>query len=108
MYPPPLDPLDRRTLDTAIWLCLIGLFALFGASAKLLYNWRPTHWTHAVGSLMVSVFAAWLVGLMLWKWLETQPAVLFAITGSASWLGSELIDKFTRAVLERKILGPPA
>jgi len=90
---------NRRGLEIIFFLIAIGLFALFGGSARLLYQWESLierGWPRIVGTLMVSVFAAWLVGLSLWKYWADQPALLLMTTGCASWLGSELIDQFAR------------
>src|SRR5512143_3276360 len=105
--PPPIDFADKRTLDTFIWLLLIALFALFGASAKLLYSWHPTPWTRTLGSLMTSIFAAWLVGLSIWRFVGQSPELLFVATGSAAWIGGEVIDRIVRRWERAFFPGPP-
>ena len=97
----------RRGLEIFFFLLAIGLFALFGGGARLLYRWEQLtqrSWPRIVGTLMVSVFAAWLVGLALWEYLEAKPALLLAMTGAASWLGGEIVDRIARK-LEQAILG---
>lgn len=86
-----------------MYLAASGLFALFGASAKLLYKWEPRPWRRSVGTLMVSVFAAWVTGLYLWDTFQSRPAMLLAIVGSASWAGTAMLDRL--GIEAKRLLG---
>ena len=89
------DP--RENLPTLLLFAAIGIFALFGASARLFYRYdATTPAVRRIGQLMASVFAAWLVGLLLWEQLAARPALLLGLTGMASWAGAEGVDALVR------------
>lgn len=93
---------DRPGLEEMMFLGAVALFAVFGASGRILYRWEAqSRFTlRTLGNLMVSVFTSMLVGFALWDELAAKPMMLTAIMGAAAWLGGDVID-----VLARKLLG---
>lgn len=89
---------EKRTIIDLLNLGLaIGAFALFGAIAKELVRWDTgRHWFHRLGSAMVSIYAAWMVGFMVADWYPGKLGVLILACGGASWAGQEIIDVIVR------------
>lgn len=92
---------DRPGVEELMLLAAAALFALFGASGRILYRWeRESRFgLRMLGNLMVSVFTSMVVGLALWDMLATKPMLLTAIMGAAAWLGGDVIDRVARRVL---------
>ena len=91
---------QRGLTDILVYLAVISLFALFGSGARLLYRWeeRPITWARTFGTLMSSVFTAMIMGLLAWETMQAHPALLLALTGAASWLGAEFMDRLARSL----------
>lgn len=78
----------------------IFLFALFGGCGRLLFLWdAQTRWQRQLGSLILSVFGAFLVGLYFWETLD--PPVLLAASGAMAAAGGEVVERLARVMAER-------
>ena len=99
---------DRPGIETAMFLAAVGLFALFGASSRILYRWEAESrfGLRMLGNLMVSVFTSMLVGFACWDLLADKPMLLTAVMGSAAWLGGDVIDAIAMRVLGEQIKTP--
>lgn len=88
-----------------MFLSAVALFAVFGASGRILYRWEAqSRFTlRTLGNLMVSVFTSMLVGFALWDELAARPMLLTAIMGAAAWLGGDVIDALARKLLGDKL-----
>lgn len=91
----------RRGIEAVTFFCVIGLLALFGASAKILTRWETEARSVArvVGSCMISVFVACVVGLVLIEIMADRPMLLLGIAAAAGYLGVEIADSVMRRVL---------
>ena len=99
---------DRPGLEEVMFLGAVALFAVFGASGRILYRWEAqSRFTlRTLGNLMVSVFTSMVVGFALWDMLEAKPTLLTAVMGAAAWLGGDVIDSVARRVLGEKFAPP--
>lgn len=86
----------------ALWL-VVGVFAAFGATAKVLNRgWRRGRSSQAIGQIMGSVFASLIVGMGVQPLLPPETiSPLLAITGIAAWSGVVLLEGLARWI-ERK------
>lgn len=78
------------------WLLVIAGFALWGALGRILLEWPDVRdvWK-AVGTLMTSIFAAWVLGLILRdRFDDTYPGLTLAATGLAGFFGRDFIYGF--------------
>lgn len=94
-----MDPHGQRNFDDVLWFLLIGIFAMWGALAKLLSRWRPMSAPMLIGKLMASVFAAWLSGLASWDMRGNYPHLALLGAGLAAWLGEEIVDWWSRRLI---------
>ena len=101
----------RGLIDILLYLLIIALFALFGSGARLLYRWeeRPISWARVVGTLMSSVFAAWVVAGAMRAYFMEYPSLIGPVLGAASWGGAEFMDRLARGVERslRERIAPP-
>lgn len=81
------------------------LFSLFGGVGRLLFLWdATTRWQRQLGSLLLSVFGSWMVGLYFWDSL--RPPVLLATAGAMSAVGGEFVERVAR-IFTSRIEGKP-
>jgi peptidoglycan/LPS O-acetylase OafA/YrhL len=86
--------------DPEHFFLALFLFSLFGGLGRLLFLWdAQTRWQRHAGSLMLSVFGAWLVGLYFWESL--RPPVLLATAGAMSAAGGEVVERIARRMASR-------
>lgn len=80
-------------------------FGLIGALGRDLFWWEnEARWQRRVGSIVVSIFAAWMMSLLLWDKISVP--LNLAASGGAAWLGAEGVNNLarfgTRAVLDAR------
>ncbi len=92
--------------DPVVFLGFLTIFALFGALARLLAEWRVDYTlARVLGTVMGSVFAADVVGLLLWDAFSARPTFLMGAAAAISWLGGPVLDRIAPALTTR-LLGP--
>lgn len=88
---------QREGIENLTTFLLVGLLALFGGAARLLYKWPAKSTLGSLGNLMTSVFAAVIVGLLGWEQMGTvHPAIWAGLIGLGAWVGGDLLDRLAR------------
>ena len=84
-----------------LFFLVLFLFSLFGGLGRMLFLWRRNvPWQRQAGSLMLSVFGAWLVALYFWE--STLPsAELLAAAGAMAAIGGEVVERLGRLIAGR-------
>lgn len=107
-----MDGGERKSFETVMFFVLVSGLAFLGSAAKALSRWETEARSIArlIGSCLVSMFVAIVVGLALFEVMPERPMLLLAITGAAAYLGVEIADSVMRRVLgmgKLPIVPPP-
>ena len=93
---------DRPNAGELAVILIALIVAIMGGSARLVYEWKPIkplmRW---VTNMIVSVFAATIIGLLTWEWLSgTRPAIWAAMCGISAWIGGDIVDRIARRMVK--------
>lgn len=95
--------MDLTWEQQALVLAIIGAFGLCGAAGHLLSSWNGAmRWQHALGRLILGVFASWIVALFAWDSLiKTKPQVLLGLAGLGGFGGGFVLNVMLKLAVRR-------